>query len=203
MLSSMHPTKVSLIKSTIILLESKSPEEITSEDVLQHSKISKGSLYHHFADFSELLEVAEVYLFSRYVDQSVESINMILMNSKSATEALNTLKGLARSTQTPEFHRLRYQRAMAISKSIRNERMHKLLSVEQLRLTEALADLIREFQERNWANKILDPYVVAVFIQSYPIGQVIDLFTPVKVNEDHWFKLIDRVLEKVLFRVEM
>lgn len=203
MLSSMHPTKVSLIKSTVILLESMSPEEITSENVLQHSRISKGSLYHHFADFSELLEVSEVYLFSRYVDQSVEVINMILMNSKSAVEALDMLKVRTRTTETPEFHRLRYLRAIAIAKSIRNERMHKLLSVEQLRLTEALADLFREFQERNWANKILDPYVVAVFIQSYPIGQVIDAFTPVRANMEEWFKLIDRVLEKVLFRVEI
>lgn len=203
MLTAMHPTKISLINSTIILLDSKSSEEVTGEDILEHSGISKGSLYHHFADFSELLEFAQVYLFSKYVDQSVEAINMILVNSKSRAEGLQAFKDHLRATQSPEFHRLRYLRANAISNSNRNDRMHKLLSVQQFRLTNALAKLFCEFQDRNWSNKKLDPYVVAVFIQSYNFGQVIDDFTPVKVNVEQWFKLIDRVLEKVLFKVDM
>jgi CDGSH-type Zn-finger protein len=68
----LHPTKEELIKYCRwfcwILL---TLDEITSENVLDISGISRGSLYHHFEDFSELLELAQVRRFASYVNKSI------------------------------------------------------------------------------------------------------------------------------------
>ncbi len=55
-----HPTKEELIQTVVVLLEGTTLNQITSEQVLAISGISRGSLYHHFEDFSELLELAQV-----------------------------------------------------------------------------------------------------------------------------------------------
>ena len=41
-----HPTKETLIATVVAMLDEKALEDIRSEDVLEVSGISKGSLYH-------------------------------------------------------------------------------------------------------------------------------------------------------------
>ena len=55
-----HPTKALLIATTVTLLDTKLPNEIAVDEILEASGISKGSLYHHFEDLGELLEIAQV-----------------------------------------------------------------------------------------------------------------------------------------------
>ena len=57
-LANRHPTSKRLINSTIELLQEFLPEEISTDLVLQHSGVSRGSLYYHFEDLSDLLETA-------------------------------------------------------------------------------------------------------------------------------------------------
>lgn len=199
MLNSLHPTKQTLIKSAVKFLETTAPEEITGEQILADSGISKGSLYHHFADFPDLIEHAQVYMFSRYVGFSVEAINTLLHNAKDRESVLKGLQEITRASQSPNLNRMRSIRISAIAKSIRIERMRILVGVEQERLTEALADLFRESQERGWGNPRLDPKTVAVFIQSYTIGKVLDDLTPTHMDEEKWYLLIDTILANVLF----
>ena len=53
-----HPTKSKLVETATRLLKTHKPSEISVDLVLSESKISKGSLYHHFADLDELIETA-------------------------------------------------------------------------------------------------------------------------------------------------
>ncbi|MEI6216733.1 MAG: TetR/AcrR family transcriptional regulator [Actinomycetes bacterium] len=198
MLSSFHPTKKSLIKSAIVLLDTHPSSEITSEQVLELSGISKGSLYHHFDDFSELMEYALVYMFSRYVDQSIEAFHQLLIVCKSPQDFLSGVKEITRATQSPAMRNMRTVRINAIAQAITNQRMRTLMSAEQGRLTDSFTDLFREAQEKGWGSKQIDPRAAAVLVQSYTIGRVIDDFTPEPIDMDRWFQVVDLVLERIL-----
>ena len=63
-MASSHPTKEALIDAVLELLQSEHLVEVTSEEVLEKSGISKGSLYYHFEDFSDLLEQ---YFYQRII----------------------------------------------------------------------------------------------------------------------------------------
>ena len=93
-----HPTKQTLIDTVLALLEKKSIEEINSEEVLEISNISKGSLYHHFEDFSELLEFAMVARFAKWVDYSITTMNQILNAATSRDEMVGGLKQVTQNT---------------------------------------------------------------------------------------------------------
>ena len=69
-----HPTKRHLIETATALIEEHGAQGFTVEQLLEMSHISKGSLYHHFHDFSDVIEQAQVARFSRYVDQDVVAL---------------------------------------------------------------------------------------------------------------------------------
>ena len=196
---SLHPTKQTLLDTVVQLLDIKSPSEINSEEVLEISGISKGSLYHHYSDFSELIEQALIVRFGRYVDTSVSALSDVIRKAKSKTELLEGLKEVTRSSQSVELQASRYERLTSMATAVRSPRMKAAMGIEQERLTEALADLFRESQERGWGAKNIDPRVVAVMVQSYTMGKVVDDITPNHMNHDGWVSVVDTILERVFF----
>ena len=77
--------------------------------------------------------------------------------------------------------------------------MKKKLGAVQERLTESLEDLFREAKERGWAKEGMNPRAVAVLVQAYTFGHVIDDFTPEHMEIEAWYRLIDQVVEDVFF----
>jgi AcrR family transcriptional regulator len=200
-----HPTKDALLSTALELFETTPLSEITTDLVLDRSGISKGSLYHHFEDLGDLLEQAQVQRFSGYVDSSIEYLTQVLTESKDRAEMLEKLKGVTRYTQSHNLSPQRANRVQAISTSIDSSRMRKYLAAEQMRMTNAIADIFREAQERGWANPHLDPESVAIMIQAYTMGRILkDLVSesPDAKQEENWVKMIDEFAEFVIFRVE-
>ena len=194
----MHPTKDALVKTVVKLLESKTIEEVTSDQVLDISGISRGSLYHHFADFSELIEAAQVYRFGQFVDSSCAMIEKIVTTAKSRDELLQRLTDVTITTQAETARNTRKERINAIGKAFNHPRMQEQLGEVQERLTSAIADIYREACEKGWGNKNLDPRAVAVLIQAYTVGKSVDDFTPNNMSQDSWHTLIGEILSKVL-----
>ena len=199
MLEGLHPTKRLLVESTISLLETQGAEQVTSDGVLQLSGVSKGSLYHHFADFSELMEYAQVFLFSKYVESSIDRIQALVAFAQTREDILAGLRQNTFSSQAPELARSRYFRVRAIATAIHNDRMREIFSVEQQRLTDSLAGLFAVAQSRGWATKRINPQTVGVFVQAYTIGRVIDDFPERHMDPEKWAELISTILEKLFF----
>ncbi len=199
---SLHPTKQTLIDTVVTLMDTQPAMEINSDQVLEISGISKGSLYHHFEDFPELVEHAMVARFARFVDNSVVMLKGVIASAKTRADLVEGLKKVTRATQARELTRHRSERVTAIAKAIRIPRMKALLGEEQERLTDALADLFRESVERGWGDPTLDPRVVGVMVQAYTIGKIVDDITPTRMDAENWNQAIDSVLDKVFFPIK-
>jgi len=196
-MAAIHPTKEALISTVVTLMEGMPVSEITSEQVLEVSKISRGSLYHHFHDFSELIEDAQVRRFANYIDASIAALWQILASTTSRDELVEKVHFVTRQTQgsiVPRMHRVE-----AIALTANNPRMLEKLGAEQERLTESITDLYREVCNRGWGNEALEPRAVAILIQAYSLGKVVDDFTPHKVDLEKWIELINAILATVLF----
>lgn len=195
-----HPTKTALIETTRELLESNSRKDISSELILNKSGISKGSLYHHFEDFDELIEAAMLLKYSEWVDASIEAITAVLRSVHSADDVYERLVGITVHTQDPKRKPDRVYRAEVLGAAASSPRLARALAVEQQRLTDSLADLVRETQEKGYFYKDVDPKALAVFIQAYTFGKIVDDFSDSPMDPNAWNSLINKFLEKTLLK---
>jgi AcrR family transcriptional regulator len=194
---STHPTRDKLLASVVVLLQTHLPQAITSEMVLKHSGISRGSMYHHFKDFAELVEVALVQAFAANVDRSIAALTAILVSAQKKADIYTGMAQVTAATQGAELKPIRFQRARLIAFSEDNPRLAHALAVEQQRLTDAITDLVREAQMRGWMNKEFDPQAAAVLIQAYTLGKIVDDIALVPMSDAAWNSLINRLIERV------
>jgi AcrR family transcriptional regulator len=197
--SSIHPTKARLIETTAELLHEKLPQEIAVDEILDKSGISKGSLYHHFEDLSELLESAQVARYAVWVDRSIGLIVPLLSAAKTRGDIIEGLKKATKYTQSHEYRTTRFERARSLASTENSERFTKALGVEQDRLTTALADLVSEAKNKGLFREELDSRAVAVFIQSYTLGKMVDDIVPEPLNQDIWDDfIVDMLINTML-----
>lgn len=192
-----HPTREKLLDTTVELLGEHLPQAVTSDMVLVKSGISRGSLYHHFSDFSELLELAMVAAFTDVVDESIAGLTMALKSAKNKDDFLKILSAVTRNTQSVSLKRLRLQRARLIAFTEDNPRLATLMAGEQQRLTDAIKELFVQAQALGWFNRSFDPRSAAVLIQAYTLGKVIDDIVPNPMSEEGWNDLINQLVLKV------
>jgi AcrR family transcriptional regulator len=195
--SASHPTRERLIDTVVTMLDGDHPDKINVEDVLLQSGISKGSLYHHFTDFNDLIESAFVRRFTRTVDGNIEAIATLVTQADSKASFVEGLHRITEQSQAVERAPFRFERARALGMAGWNPRFRESLGAEQRRLTEALTDLFREAQHKGWLNQDFDPHAAAVFIQAYTLGQVVNDIDEQSMSREAWNSLIHSIVENV------
>lgn len=189
-----HPTKAHLIETAAELLETALPEAIQVDEILEKSGISKGSLYHHFEDLGELLEAAQVARYAKWVDRSIGLIVPVLSSVKTRDDVIEGLRVLTVYTQSAEYRATRFSRARTLANSESSERFQKALGLEQERLTTALEDLVQEAKNKGLFRADINARVVAVFIQSYTLGKIVDDIVPSPMEQEKWDDFILKML---------
>jgi AcrR family transcriptional regulator len=195
--STVHPTKAKLIDTTAALLRTHKTGEITVDMVLAAAGISKGSLYHHFEDLDELIETAMLERYARWVDVSVEAMTHILTTAKAPKDIYLGLVEITKRTQDPKLSGERFYRAEVLAMASSRPRFAKQLAEIQQHLTDALTDLIRDAQDQDYYRKDIDPKAIAVFIQAYTMGKIIDDFSPNPVDPENYANLINTIIKEV------
>ena len=198
MAKSSHPTRDRLIETMAELLDGSDPEHITADQVLTTSGVSKGSLYHHFEDFEDLLEAALISRFSVNVDSTIDGLAQILATVESREELLFALRQTNAHDQAQSRAKFRLERARAAGLTYSSPRFHDALGVEQQRLTDAFTDLFTEAQNKGWMSRDINPMAAAVFVQAYTVGRVVDDIAQEKVDPETWTDLIMMVIDKAI-----
>jgi AcrR family transcriptional regulator len=193
----MHPTKGLLQETAINLIDEFGPQGFTVETLLETSKISKGSLYHHFHDFSDVIEQAQVARFSRYVDQDIMLLVGLLKSATSREDLESKFALIVQGAGMPGRDASRADRAAILGMARHSKKLADGLAIEQQRVTDVLTDIAREMQERGWINKDLDAAVVATFVQAYSMGFVLNDITTNPISIEQWSSFISFMLGKI------
>ena len=196
MLSNFHPTKRLLVETTVKMLDSKAPSEILAEEVLETSGVSKGSMYHHFEDLQELIETAQVFRYSKWIDASIEYLTNFVATARTKEELRKALISLTELTQSDERKAARAERALALASSYQNPRMAKQMGRETERLTDAIADVTEEVKNKGLFKTNVDSKALATFIQAYTLGKLVNDYNPTGVEEKPWVDFIMNIVDE-------
>lgn len=196
MIRSFHPTKRLLVETVSGLLDEKSATQISAEEVLEISGISRGSMYHHFVDLDDLLETTQVYRYSKWVDGSIKFMYDFVITSRTKEELRKSLRKLTEITQSDDRKAARAQRAHALALCATNERMAQKLAPEIQRLTDAIKDVTEEVKNKGLFRTDVDAHSLSTFIQAYTLGKIVNDFNPEPVGEEQWVDFIMSIVEK-------
>ncbi len=192
-----HPTREKLIETAAHLLKSLHPGEISSEMVLTESGISKGSLYHHFEDLEHLIETALLARYARWVSVNVDVMTKILTQAKSTEDIYLGLVEVTKASQDRKLKSERFFRAEVLTKANNSPRLALQLQLLQDQLTESLTDLVREAQERGFFGKSNDAKSIAVLVQAYTLGKIVDDSSNDPVDQEQYANLINSIVKNV------
>ena len=193
-----HPTKVHLIEVTAALIDEHGSQGFTVEQLLEKSNISKGSLYHHFEDFHDVIMQAQVQRFARYVEEDIEALTRVLLAVFSREDMFDRLDLISRATHDSARSSRRADRIEILAGARHSEKMKNALAPTQARLTGAIADLVREMKAKDFVSQDLDSTAVAVFIQAYSLGLVVNDVSNEQVDLEKWHALISRMTRGLL-----
>lgn len=196
MLSSFHPTKRLLVVTTVTLLDSKPSSEIQAEEVLEISGVSKGSLYHHFEDLQHLIETAQIFRYSKWIDASIDYLTKTVAVAKSQAELRKALFDLTQLTQSDERREARAERAKALADCMNNPRMAKQMGIETQRLTDSISDVTEEVKNKGLFRPEVDGKILATFIQAYTLGKIVNDYNPTGVGEKEWVEFIMNIVDR-------
>ena len=95
----------------------------------------------------------------------------------------------------------RFERARILAKAEHHERLREELSAAQQEVTDALAEMLaRAQQEGGWVNPEVDPRALAVFVQAYTFGRLVDDLANEPMKQDEWQLLTTTVFSQALLR---
>jgi AcrR family transcriptional regulator len=195
MLTTFHPTKRLLVDTVAKLLESKSQNEISAEEVLEASGVSRGSMYHHFKDFPELIETAQISRYTKWIDSSIDFLTLHVATARTQKDLRKSLRILTELTQSDDRKGARAERAQALSACMQNPRMEEQMGKETQRLTEAIADVTNEVKNKGLFREDVDSRTLATFIQAYSLGKIVNDYNPTGVSEEEWVEFIMKIID--------
>jgi AcrR family transcriptional regulator len=193
-----HATHRALIDCGVELAKEFGMYGFTVEQLLTKSGISKGSLYHHFEDFVDLVECVQVRIFAEYVELDISAIQRALEAATDRDKFVNLISLITRTALQPQRSTSRIQRARIISATQGRERFATRIGHEQKLLNDQMKRVISVGQERGWIPPHFDAHALALFVQGYAFGLILNDVTEERVGAEEMAVVIDSVIANLL-----
>jgi AcrR family transcriptional regulator len=189
-----------MIEVAATVLKSVGMAGFRVDDVLEVTGLTRGALYHHFDNVDDLVESA---LLAVYVEGLGANIALVESLTASATTAAEFRAGVLSANEAyasnAALRGVRTLRAHALGATAAGSPMATALAHAQQRLTDAYVAVITEAQRRGWARAELDPESLAVFIQAYSFGAIVNDVSERRISPEAWARVIDEFFEHTVF----
>jgi len=187
-----------LLEVTINELDRVGLAEIDVESLLSKSKISKGSLYHHFGSKNGLLAAAEAKQFMRHLKREGETFRKLIEDCTTKQQFVELVAAVMRVTRLESNLDFRKKRVRAIAMSFNDEKLAQVLKNAQIEVTHYLAGSFQLAKDRGWVKPDTDLTALAYWIQGVFIGHIMLDITGQTEHEDGWSEVAFLALQSFL-----
>ena len=187
-----------LLEVTISELDRVGLAEIDLDSLLRKSKISKGSLYHHFGSKNGLLAAAEAQQFMKYLKREGETFRELIEDCKSKQKFVDLVADVMKITRLEAIIDFRKKRVRAIAMSFNDENLAQVLKNAQIEVTEYLAGSFQIAKNRGWVKPDTDLMALSYWIQGVFIGHIMLDITEQTEHEEAWSEVAFQALQPFL-----
>jgi AcrR family transcriptional regulator len=191
-----------LIEAVSALLRDHHPSELTTSMILKAANVARNTLYLHFEDLSNLLEIVLLKKFSQSVEANIRAARQVVENTTSKTDFLTNLSLLVAQTQSSQKRTTRFARCRLVAYSESNPRLAKLFSAEQERLNLEFQKVFEILERRGWVRDHVDPRAAGVLVQALTLGKVIDDVSDQSMPDAQWNDMFLSIVMKTLIKPE-
>ena len=143
-------TRQRLIDLALIELDKNGLSGFDLDDLLAKSKISKGSLYHHFGSKNGLITAAEVHLLLATYEQGNRLLRLLVANTKNADEFASHMELMVRTATNDESQESRRRRLRAIALAQNNPTLAEKIRINQIEGSNYLAETMQIAVDKGW-----------------------------------------------------
>lgn len=175
-----------LIEVTVKELDRVGLARVDVDSLLRKSKISKGSLYHHFGSKNGLLAAAEAKQFMQYLNSEGIVFREMIEKCSTKQEFIELVSAVMKITRLKENREFRKKRVRAIAMSFNDAHLAEVLASAQKEVSQYLADTFQIAKDRGWIKPDVNLLTLSYWIQGVFIGHIMLDITGQTEHEDGW-----------------
>ena len=180
------PTRQRLLELALIELDKNGLSGFDLDDLLARSKISKGSLYHHFGSKNGLIIAAEVHLLLATYDEGNRLLRLLIENTKNADEFASHMELMVRTATNAESEESRRRRVRALALAQHNPGLAKEIRKSQIVGTNYLAETMQIAGDNGWLRSDINVKAFSYWQQGMFFGHKLLDITDEDDLQDPW-----------------
>ena len=187
--------RLRLIDSTLFMIDRDGVDGARLKDIVEHADMTTGSLYWFFKNRRALINAA---LAERYVRKMRTLTNLVteaFSHGADVNDPLLIMSEITVQPNLPDRVDARAERVQVLAAALEDPVLAKHVADIQRQLLKQISDIVKEAQIQKFIRPDVDPYAVAVMLQSTAIGLAsVDLAKDLMPDLKAWNDLMNIVV---------
>jgi AcrR family transcriptional regulator len=166
-------TRQRLIDLAIIELDKNGPTDFDLDGLLESSKISKGSLYHHFGNKKGFIVAAEMHLLVANYDQGNRLLRLVVESAIDKREFSAALELIVQTATNSQSNELRRRRIRALALAQHNPVLAQEIKKYQIEGSNYLAETMHIAVSKGWLRADLNLRAFSYWQQAMFFGHAL------------------------------
>jgi AcrR family transcriptional regulator len=181
-------TRTRIINAAIAMMDEGGEAAVRLGAIAENLGIKEPSIYHHFANRTELVTAAYVewYWQCLKTDIPVEAM-MALVETKE--DYVRALRKTMEWSYRPERHHVRAIRLGVLGAAQRNPELAAAVNEINKKFLATVADSVLFAQQKGWLRADLDPMATAYWLHGQIVGRAVAEMDPGHVDLAQWDKV--------------
>ena len=162
--------RLRLIDSTLFMIDRDGVDGARLKDIVEHADMTTGSLYWFFKNRRALINAA---LAERYVRKMRTLTNLVteaFSHGADVNDPLLIMSEITVQPNLPDRVDARAERVQVLAAALEDPVLAKHVADIQRQLLKQISEIVKEAQIQKFIRSDVDPYAVAVMLQSTAIG---------------------------------
>jgi len=179
-------TIAAVIEATIEAMRNGGESGVRIQEISSKTKVSIGSIYHHFGDRNGLIREALLAQFASNARIDIDRVRAWITTIHS-TQDLSDNYGLMVQFLTDHFeHQSALERAAIVGTMTSQPELREALSQVQHELTDSLAEAMQVLKERGILKEFINPRAAAAVMNGMLFGKVLAELDTEPVSDIDW-----------------